>query len=137
MQILRQLAATMTSVLIVACATGGGLPDAGSPLTGREWVVEDIAGRGIIDDTRVTLTFGADGRLSGQASCNRLLGAYTVNGSNLNIGDAGLTMMMCPPALMDQERQFIDVLNNVQRYRVDASGALVLTTTTGTTITAR
>jgi heat shock protein HslJ len=83
------------------------------------------------------LLFGSDGRLSGHASCNRLLAGYTISGSRLNVTDPGLTMMMCEPALMDQERRLLDVLNSVQSYRLDATGALVLTSATGAAVTAR
>lgn len=33
------------------------------------WVVEDIGGKGIIDGSRVTMKFGADGQLTGRAGC--------------------------------------------------------------------
>lgn len=124
------------SLLTVGCATVGD-ENSHAQLIDKEWVVEDIAGRGVIDDSRATLLFGADGRLSGQASCNRLIGGYTLKGSKLTISNPGLTMMACTPALMDQETRFVDVLNNVRSYRIDATGALVLTSSSGATITAR
>jgi hypothetical protein len=35
------------------------------------------------------------GRLSGNATCNRLIASYTVEGSKLTISLAGTTMMAC------------------------------------------
>lgn len=126
------------SLLVAGCVTPAG---AGSgayhQLVGKEWVVEDIAGRGVIDNARASLRFGQDGRLSGSGSCNRIIAGYTVNGSKLNISKAGLTRMACPPAVMDQERRFVDVLNAVRSYRIDPTGALVLTSSTGAIVTAR
>lgn len=131
-------AALLAGLLLYGCAmTSKHSPDASARLTDQEWVVEDIAGDGIVDNTRPSLLFGPDGRLSGHASCNRLLGSYSVEGSKLTINGLGLTMMSCPPALMNQERRFVDVLNDVRRYRIDASGTLVLTSSTGATIIAR
>jgi heat shock protein HslJ len=46
-------------------------------------------------------------------------------------------MMACPPALMQQEARFLEVLRNVRRFDVSANGALVLQTGDRRTITAR
>jgi uncharacterized membrane protein len=54
-------------------------------LTGAEWVVEDIGRRGIIDSSRVTLTFGADGALGGTASCNRYATSMTIGGEGVSV----------------------------------------------------
>lgn len=116
-----------------ACATTAGQ----TGLMGKEWVVEDIAGRGVIDGSRLSLTFSSDGQLSGNTSCNRMFGPYSLSGPKLTISNAGLTKMACAPALMDQEHRFVDVLNAVQSYRIDPTGALVLTSQTGSALTAR
>ena len=90
------------------------------------WVVEDIMGGGIIDDSRVTLVF-TDGRIGGQASCNSYTGTYSPEDGKLSIGDTGVTMMACPEAVMNQERRFLDALASVDGYRFDDTGALFLT----------
>lgn len=134
----RSLVPLAMGLLVVACATSGQhMGGAPAALTGKEWVVEDVAGRGIVDDSRITLTFGFDGRLSGTGGCNRLIGNYVRQDTKLTISAPGMTMMACPPALMEQERRFADVLSGVQRYRIDRAGALVLTSSDGRTITAR
>lgn len=102
-----------------------------------EWMVEEIGGQGIVDDSRPTLLFGEDSRLSGNASCNRLIATYTVEGSKITISPGGLTRMVCPPVLMDQERKLVDLLNTVATYRIDKSGALILGSTSGKEIIAR
>ncbi len=95
-------------------------------LGGVPWVVEDIGGRGIVDRSRVTLAFDGAGRVSGHASCNRFTASYTRDDDMLTIGPAAATRMACPPALMNQERAFLDALERVRRFAIDASGALVL-----------
>ncbi len=106
-------------------------------LVGREWYIEDIAGKGVIDNSPANLLFMPDGRLAGNAGCNRLIASYTQDGDALAIDQAGTTMMACPEALMNQERSLLDFLSMVESYSMDETGALVLTTSNGATITAR
>jgi heat shock protein HslJ len=103
----------------------GGEPAA--LLRGREWVVENINGKGIIDRSRATLNFGADGRVAGRASCNSYTAQYTLTGETLTIDKVAGTMMACPPGLMAQEALFLEVLRNVRRFDFAPDGALVLT----------
>jgi heat shock protein HslJ/membrane-bound inhibitor of C-type lysozyme len=105
-------------------------------LTGKEWLVEDIAGQGMIDFTRVTLQFDGKGRLSGHASCNQYTTAYEFN-EQLDIADPIATRKSCAPALMKQEQRFLKLLSEVVRLDFDASGALILSTANGRTLTAR
>lgn len=111
--------------------------DPAALLQGREWVVEDINGKGIVDPSRTTLAFGADGRVLGRASCNNYFASYTLTGEALTISQAGGTMMACAPALMQQEALFLEILRNVRRFDLGGDGALVLRTDDGRTITAR
>jgi heat shock protein HslJ/uncharacterized lipoprotein YbaY len=106
-------------------------------LQGPEWVVEDIGGGGIIDRSRVTLNFGADGRLWGRASCNTYQGEYTLTGESLTLALSATTMMACVPALMDQERKVLDLLARVRAFELDPTGALILKADDGQTLLAR
>ncbi len=108
-----------------------------TPLLGAEWVIENIAGGGVIDNSQATLQFLPEGRLAGNATCNRLLGSYKTEGQTLGISNAGTTMMACPPALMNQERKLLDLLTQVTRWQIDKTGALVLSTADGKSIVAR
>lgn len=108
-----------------------------TPLLGQEWVIEDIAGAGVVDTSHATLKFQSDGSLAGSATCNRIVGTYKADGDRLAIAPAGTTMMACPEALLAQERRLLDLLPKVERYSVDADGALILTTSEGTTLIAR
>lgn len=100
--------------------------DPATLLQGAEWVVEDIGGGGIIDRSRVTLNFGADGRLWGRASCNTYQGDYTLTGESLTLALSATTMMACAPALMDQESKVFDLLARVHAFELDPTGALIL-----------
>lgn len=108
-----------------------------SDLHGTEWVVEDINGGGIIDRSRATLVFGADGRLKGRGSCNTYMARYAAADDTVTIAEVAGTMMACSPALMQQESRFFEVLRDVRRYEFRADGALVLHTDDRRTILAR
>jgi heat shock protein HslJ/uncharacterized lipoprotein YbaY len=111
--------------------------DPATLLQGPEWVVEDISGQGIVDRSRASLVFGPDGRVSGRASCNNFTGQYKLTGEGLTVSQTAGTMMACPPALMEQEAKFLEVLRNVQRFDLTADGALVLQADDRRTIKAR
>lgn len=130
--------ALLGSLTLAACATtGGDAPGSPRTLIGPEWIVEDLAGHGVIDNARATLQFGADGQVTGDTSCNRYFASYRVAGAKLEIEKAGVTRRACAPAVMDQEQRFLGLFNAVNSYRIDETGALVLVTAAGTTITAR
>jgi heat shock protein HslJ/uncharacterized lipoprotein YbaY len=99
-----------------------------SELMGAQWVVEDIDHAGIIDRSRATLAFGADGQLSGRGGCNTYAGHYEVRDNTVRISGVVGTMRECSPALMNQERRFYAVLRDATRVQVRADGALVLHT---------
>ncbi|GLQ06734.1 META domain-containing protein [Sneathiella chinensis] len=107
------------------------------PLGGGEWVVEDIASAGVIDNSRATLMFGEDGRLSGRASCNSYSTTFKQEGSRMTLGATATTMMACLPALSNQEAAFLKILGDVQNAYINETGALVLVASSGKTMTAR
>ncbi len=106
-------------------------------LRGVEWVVEDIDDGGIVDNSRATLEFGDEDRISGAASCNRFMGGYSLSGEGLTLSQMATTMMACDQALMTQELRFLEILGSVQRFELSDDGALVLHGSDGRTITAR
>lgn len=108
-----------------------------NPLLGTEWTIDNIGGGGVIDNSQATLLFLPEGRLAGSATCNRIIGSYQSQGTHLTIKPVGTTMMACPEALMNQERTLLAMLPMVTRYRIDGTGALVLSTADGKTIVAR
>ncbi len=107
-----------------------------APLLGRPWRIEAIDGRGVIDMSPASLQFLPNGRLAGNTTCNRLIARWEETDGALTLSPAGSTMMACPPALMEQEARLLALLPSVARYSVDETGALVLSTRDGRTITA-
>ncbi len=58
-----------------------------------------------------------DGQVSGSAGCNHYFAVYELDGENLTIRDMGSTEMWCE-GKMDQEREFMDILNMAESYQV-------------------
>ena len=100
------------------------------------WVVEDILGGGIIDNSRVTLDF-REQDVGGRASCNSYQGSWSLEDGRLSIANVAVTMMACPEALMNQEQRFLDALASADGVRFDETGALFLTSGGGDVIRAR
>lgn len=115
----------------VQSATGSNL------VTGVEWVVEEIGGRAVVDDTRPTILLGEDGRIAGQAPCNRYTGSYELDGTRISTGDIGVTARACPEPIAVQEVEFLAILRSAAELELSDDGKLVLSTPTDESIVAR
>lgn len=100
-------------------------------LLGRTFQIQDVAGRGVIDSSNITLTFGRDGQFSGSMGCNTAFGSYKREGADLEFGALGATKKMCAPALMNQEQAVLDILSDVTGIEQDDEGALIVRTADG------
>jgi heat shock protein HslJ/uncharacterized lipoprotein YbaY len=141
---------TMISVkgrALPECGRGNPAPAQGDPsaagassapgkeLEGAEWVVQDLAGKKPIADSRVTLNFSG-GTVAGKASCNSYTAQFNVTRQVVTVSQPTSTMMMCEK-LMDQEKSFLDILQKTKHYEITPDGALVLRTEDGRTLTAK
>jgi heat shock protein HslJ len=79
-----------------------------------------------------TLTFGADGALSGSTGCNRIVGAYKQDGADLSIQIGPMTKMACPPDVTAQETAVLANLAKVASFT--SSTSLVLMTADGSSL---
>jgi heat shock protein HslJ len=108
------------------------LPILQPALSGTEWVLEAMGAPGHLQPALaikdVTLNFTDDTKLSGNAGCNSYSGKYEATAvGELSVSDIGSTMMYCTqPGLMDQERDFLDALDEAESYRV-VNGDLQIT----------
>ncbi len=113
----------------------GGSPQ--SLLTGLEWIVETIGGVPMMDKSEPTILFLEEGRVAGNASCNRFMGSFQLTGEGLSFGQMGGTMMACEEPLSRQEARFLELLQKTHRFEIGPQGRLVLHTPDGQRITAR
>jgi heat shock protein HslJ len=98
------------------------------------WRAEDVGGRGIIDNSEVTLMLGSDGKVGGKSGCNGYSANYQVTGDVLKVYPPMIgTKMMCPPALMTQEQAYRTLIETAQSVTVSSDGMLLITSAGGAT----
>jgi len=97
-------------------------------LTGAEWRVEDLNRGGVIDNSNLTLTFTATGRVTGSTHCNSLSGIYYATETVITFGPINTTLKACAAeALNQQASRFTEALRGEMGWRVTEDGALELT----------
>lgn len=101
---------------------------AGSELWGSAWVLEDLAGRGVVDSATATLEFPEPGRAAGNASCNQFSGPVRIAGDSIGFGPLVATRRGCAEPVNDQETRFLHALETAVTYRSDGSSLLIRST---------
>jgi heat shock protein HslJ len=94
-----------------------------SDLAGTSWVLEqinDAAGaRPAANGSQPTLDFGTDGRVTGNATCNRFFGPYTQDGATLSVGMLASTMMACTDeSWNEQEQAYMAALGAAEQAQI-------------------
>lgn len=115
----RLLPAALTALALASAAAVAGAN--GDALAGVTWIAEDIGGGGVLDSLQSTLRFEASGRVAGSGGCNRYNGMAKIDGQTLSLGPLATSRKMCPPAIMDQERKFLDALAQAKRFEIEGS----------------
>ena len=116
----RLLVAGAAMLGFIACA--GAQND--SELLGG-WMLEYVDGLPVIDRSPAFIEFSEDGRVGGDASCNRFSGGYELTGTTLALGEIAATRRMCSETLNDQELRVLQVLSRVAGWRIE-NGLLLL-----------
>ncbi len=103
-------------------------PAAATTLAGTNWDVTSINNGNqavvtLVADSQISLSFGADDRLSGNAGCNTYNGPYESTETTLTVGPLINTLMAClePAGVMDQETQFLAALQKAATYDISGS----------------
>ena len=95
-------------------------------LSGTNWLVEDIAGRGVVDNSQAAIRFDEGGRVSGSTGCNLFNGVVTIKGDTIKFGQMATTRRGCIPSLMDQELRFLKAMEEVRSFTISKDGLLYL-----------
>ena len=99
-------------------------PQAAITLVGTPWTVTQYnngkqATVSPVVDSTITLEFGADGTVSGNATCNTYNGSFTTDGNALSIGPLATTRMACASdELNAQEAQYLAALQNAATFEI-------------------
>jgi heat shock protein HslJ len=99
----------------------------GSSIEDTDWVLQSYGEFGnlkdILTDTEITAEFvSSEGTVEGSAGCNSYSGSYEVKNSQLSIpGPIAATEMYCmePEGVMEQERQYLEILQATKSYFVE------------------
>lgn len=94
-------------------------------LTGSKWLLEDLAGKGVLDRLQTTVEFGEDNQLGGNGGCNRYNASYEIKESSFRVNSIATTFKMCSPAVMNQESQFLKALEKAQSIRLEGPYLLI------------
>jgi heat shock protein HslJ len=87
-------------------------------LIGTAWRLENLFGRGVLDNAEATLEFPEVGKVAGKGSCNRFFGSVTVSAQSIKFDRIGLTMMACPEQIMNQEKEYLRALEAAVRFEI-------------------
>jgi heat shock protein HslJ len=103
-------------------------------LAGRTFAVVALDGEPVLGSSSPDLAFGTDGRVSGRATVNRLMGQYTLEGDILRFGALATTMMAGPEELMVQEHRVLTALGHPLRVEAADGDDVLLVSDAGTTL---
>jgi heat shock protein HslJ len=110
------LAASTSNTLMgaLACgvaATAVSIAAHAADLTGRDWRVVTLAGFSGTVPEGATVRLETDGRFSGFAGCNRIVGRYrSIGGGRVAFDRPAATFKMCERNIMAFEDQFLKAL---------------------------
>jgi len=76
---------------------------------------------------KITATFTDDGKVAGNAGCNKYSGGYQVDGDAITIGPLAATQMLCndPADVMETEAAFLQNMSNAATFAIE-NGMLTL-----------
>ena len=124
------ISAVITILMLMLCACAGDSPAGQFNLDNTSWLLTTYNGNPPIAGTQPTIQF-MDGQVSGTTGCNHYGGGYQVSGSELRFDALFMTEMACmePEGVMEQERDYLEMLGAAERFQVD-DGVLTIFTST-------
>jgi putative lipoprotein len=99
----------------------------GAMLDNTQWTAAVLNGAAIEVERRPEIAFAQDGAFSGSGGCNRFNGQVEISGANISFPDnMAATLMACPPALEEVERQFFKALQGTTTYAMEGDALAFL-----------
>jgi heat shock protein HslJ len=72
------------------------------------------------------LTFGADGKMSGNLGCNSMGGDYSVTNQSITFGSVFMTEMACDEPRMSQEGAAFQVLQDTATFKINGNTLTII-----------
>jgi heat shock protein HslJ/uncharacterized membrane protein len=72
-----------------------------------------------LENSQATLEFPAEGRASGNGSCNRFNGVVAIEGSTIQFGGLASTRKACAEDVMRQEDSYLAALRDAERFEIE------------------
>ena len=119
---LRWRCSAVVAIFFAFCAPASAGADA--PLRTTYWKLThlgDTPTRIAARQREAHLIFAAhEQRVSGSGGCNRVMGAFELDGDKLGLSRIVATRMACPDG-MEQEQLFLKSLGDVEHYRINGN----------------
>lgn len=106
-------------------------PQETAPIEDITWILEAYGDRGslktLIEDTEITAEFkGANSTVVGSGGCNSYFAGYEIDNDRLTvIPPIGATEMACLPPIMDQEREYFDLLETTEAFLIHSDKLII------------
>jgi heat shock protein HslJ len=120
----RRLTAVTTAALIAGALCWP--VQAQAPAIVGDWSVLAIGNQAVAAETGLTVTFTADGSVSGSTGCNAFSGRYEARGAGVTVLPLRLTQRGCPEAEMQREAAMMRALGTARRVDQRVEGRLAL-----------
>lgn len=117
----RLVAGALAALTAAASLAAEPAPAVNVPLHDTHWKLQALDGAAAsAPGRRAELTLHTSPQhLSGFGGCNRLTGRYTQRGTELALSALGSTRMVCSAVQMQQEQRLIQVLGEIDAYRIE------------------
>jgi len=97
-----------------------------APLVGREWKLVDLCGVGIPEDSKASLMFLPDDRVTGSGSVNRFNGPLRIVDGAIEAGPIASTRMAGSPEEMEREQLYLNALGAAKSVRTLGDDQLII-----------
>ena len=94
-------------------------------LIGRRWLWREAQGHEI-EANSAYLEFSQSGRISGSSGCNRMMGDYKINKSQISFKGLASTRMFCEGRRGEEERLILKVLEETESWKLDQNALNLL-----------
>ena len=116
----------ISSLCVVGCCDCRKRSKLEKPLVGTQWQLVQLMAKDVVaEDDSFRLTFMSNGTIAGKGDCNVLSATFqTTPSRSLEINNLGSTRRLCKN--FEQENAFMDMLEGVTHYEMDADHMLFL-----------